>query len=702
MTMLNRLDIVFAPLLPEWLIAIGAGLALLLAAASWRAGLPAAGLALRLLAAAALALALLNPQMRHARLQPLDDIAIIVADLSSSQAIDARDARTRAASRELSRRLAALPNTETRTVFLRADDGRRGTRLIAALRDALADVPPERLAAVFLLTDGQVHDMPTRAAAALPPGYAAPVHVLITGRRAERDRWVRIERAARFGIVGQRVQLRFTVRQHPAPRPPAPVEIVVRLNGREYQRLRARTQEPVDIDLPVRHAGQNIVEIIAGAMPGGELSTRNNHAVHVFKGVRDRLKVLLVSGKPHPGERVWRDLLKSDPMVDLVHFTILRPPEKQDGTPIRELALIAFPTYELFVEKLNNFDLIIFDRYQRRAILPRDYLLNIVEYVRRGGAVLLTVGPEFAEPDSLYDTPLGELLPAAPTGTIIEQPFRARLSDTGARHPLTRVLAPARGGRDTWGRWYRVIAATPADDAQLLMRGARDMPLLALRRHGEGRVAALLSDHVWLWARRHDGGGPHVELMRRLAHWLMKEPELEEEQLTGRQEGLDLVIRRQTLADNAPPLTVEMPDGSTRALSWTRRAPGDFEARVRDAPAGLYRLRSGDLERMAAIGAIDTLEMRTLIASAAPLAPLAALSGGGTRWIAAGAGAQVRLPRLVKVARGMPAHGGGWLGVARAGAARTLDISHVPLFSGAAALAVLLLLLAAAWRRESR
>ena len=123
-------------------------------------------------------------------------------------------------------------------------------------------------------------------------------------------------------------------------------------------------------------------------------------------GVRDKLRVLLVSGEPHAGERTWRNLLKSDASVDLVHFTILRPPEKQDGTPINELSLIAFPTRELFQQKINEFQLIIFDRYARQGVLPIIYFDNIARYVRDGGAVLVAAGPDYASPTSIWRTPL--------------------------------------------------------------------------------------------------------------------------------------------------------------------------------------------------------------------------------------------------------------------------------------------------------
>ena len=703
--MRQQFDILFDPIVPVWLVGAGLVAAFLLLAVLWRAGFSRLALTLRALLALTLAAMLLDPRLRTQETEPLSDIAVIIADHSASQRLDGRLERTRAATRILQQRLAALPNTQTRTHVLPADDGRNGTRLISALKKALADIPPERFAGAFLVTDGLVHDMPADAARVLPRGYeGAPVHVLLTGRRNERDRWISIDRAGRYGIIGKELSITFRVRQHPMPRAPQPVRVRVRLNGKDVRRMQVLPGARALLRVPVRHAGQNVVELIAEPMAGApELTLRNNHVVHVFKGVRDRLRVLLISGKPHPGERIWRDLLKSDPMVDLVHFTILRPPEKQDGTPISELALIAFPTYELFVEKLHRFDLIIFDRYQRRSILSLDYLQNVVNYVREGGAVLFTAGPEFAEEDSLYHSPLADILPVAPTGQVIERPFRARLSDTGLRHPLTAGLGQ-RSLDETppWGRWFRVIAAqTKDDDAQVLMRGPDDMPLLTLARVGKGRVAALLSDHVWLWARRYDGGGPHVELMRRLAHWLMKEPDLEEEQLRARLVGGDLVITRRTLAETPPPLAVTTPDGKRLAPPWRRIAPGLFEARLPNAAPGLYHFTSGDLSRSFPVGVADAPEFRRLLSTADILRPLARATGGGVRRIATDNGEAVRLPALVQVDLGGAMNGRGWLGVVRRNAARALAVRHYPLFAGLAVLAALLLL-GAAWRLESR
>ena len=704
--MQQQFDILFDPIVPVWLIGAGLAVAAALLVILWRAGLSRMGLTLRALLALTLAAMLLDPRLRTQEKEPLADIALVIADHSASQGLDYRLARTRAATRLLQERLAALPNTEVQTRILPADDGTRGTRLIGALKKALANVPPERFAGAFLVTDGLAHDMPADVARALPKDYAgAPVHVLVTGRKDERDRWLTITRAGRYGIIGKALTLRFRVNEHPAPRALSPVTVTLRLDGEELRRMQVLPGREVRIRVPVRHAGQNVLELIAEPMRGApELTLRNNHVVHVFKGVRDRLRVLLISGKPHPGERIWRSLLKSDPMVDLVHFTILRPPSKQDGTPISELALIAFPTYELFVEKLHRFDLIIFDRYRRRSILSMDYLQNVVDYVRDGGAVLFTAGPEFAGDDSLYNTPLSELLPFRPSGRIIERPYRAMITEAGLRHPLTTGLGQAKDEvTPPWGRWFRLVETDLRDDsAEVLMKGPGDLPLLTLTRVGEGRVAALLSDHVWLWARKYDGGGPHVELMRRLVHWLMKEPDLEEEQLRARLSGADLVITRRTLKDVPPPLEVTTPAGKVLRPPWQKRSAGLFESRVRNAAAGLYHLRSGMLSRAFPVGAADVPEFRNLVATEEILAPLAVATGGGVHWLAAGAGTTVRLPGLVKMEAGAGMAGRGWLGVARRNAARVLAVRHYPLFTGLLVLAGVLLLLGAAWRLEGR
>ena len=503
----------FSPLLPIWLIAtfgaIAAGLVAYALIKRVRGGW------VRAVAVAALVIALMNPIVLREDREPLATVVALVTDESGSQTIDGRDETTAAAREALAESLAEFQEIELRDISAGSDFSGitvDGTQLFDALGSSLADVPPNRVGAVIMLTDGQVHDVPADGAM---PIAGAPLHVLLSGREDEQDRRIVIDNAPRFGIVGEEQVIRYRVLDDGVP-PTAGerVQVTVTRDGVPYAIESVIPGIESGLIVDITHGGPNIVEFEAEPLLG-ELTEVNNRAVVSIEGIRENLRVLLVSGEPHAGERTWRNLLKSDAAVDLVHFTILRPPEKQDGTPINQLSLIAFPTRELFSEKIDQFDLIIFDRYQHRGVLPILYFDNIARYVREGGALLVAAGPDYAEDGSLYDTPLSPVLPVAPTGEIIEQPYYAEVTELGERHPVTRNLTGSDTDPPNWGRWFRLIDVDrPAGN--VVMSGPEEKPLLVLNRQGEGRVALLLSDHAWLWARGYEGGGPHVDLLRRL------------------------------------------------------------------------------------------------------------------------------------------------------------------------------------------
>jgi hypothetical protein len=396
-------------------------------------------------------------------------------------------------------------------------------------------------------------------------------------------------------------------------------------------------------------------------------------------------------------------MLKSDAAVDLVHFTILRPPEKQDGTPINQLSLIAFPTRELFQEKLDQFDLIIFDRYQRRGVLPLLYLENVARYVERGGAVLVSAGDDYASALSLYRTPLGQILPAAPTGRVTEEPFKPELTDLGNKHPVTADLPGAHGGpkgdEPTWGRWFRVVDANPKD-GEVLMKGAEDKPLLVIGERGKGRVALLLSDHAWLWARGYDGGGPYSDLLRRLAHWLMKEPELEEETLKATSRGQTLSIERRSVQDEVEPVTVTSPSGKTETVTLDKGVHGEWRKAMNVDEQGVYRVASGNLASIVTVGRANTRELAAVTATDKPLAPILEETGGGAFWLGRTEGDAASLPRIAMIRSGHVMHGSDWLGLHKREAYHVKGVRLFPLFTGFLALALLLGLLAATWFRE--
>ncbi len=679
-------SIVFDPLLPWGVIYMLGALALaalLLAMARRLAGWP-----LRALALATIGAALTGPALQTEDRLPQSDILLALIDQTTSQDLGARADQTAAALDNLRAEVAALGNTELREVPFTDGAGDEGSLAMAALSQALAREPQARIAGAVIISDGIIHD------AGSSPAMPAPLHLLQTGNAADWDRRLIIKDAPAFGILGEemRISLRIEDEGTPPAGTPATTEITISVDTDAPATFTVPVGEDLELPLTLPHAGMNVLQLSLPAQVG-EMTARNNTALVQINGVRDRLRVLLVSGEPHTGERVWRNLLKSDPSVDLVHFTILRPPEKQDGTPTEQLALIAFPTRELFVEKIKDFDLIIFDRFSVQGLLPMEYLDNIVQYVRSGGTVLVSAGPEYGMVDSLWRSPLAEILPAEPTSRVIEQGFVPALTPLGLRHPVTAGLAAS---SQTWGRWFRMIEVIPRS-GQVVMSGPNNAPLLVLDRVGQGRIAVLASDHVWLWGRGFEGGGPQLDLLRRLAHWMLKEPELEEEALTTTATDLALNVQRRTVLEAAPPpLTITAPNGDAVELDMTKQADGRFGIDYAAPEAGLYRLVQGDLQRVVAVGISIPREYAQVVANSAALAPAIAATKGGIARIEDGP------IDLRHVSTGRTAAGRGWLGITPRGAYVTQGIRIAPLLPPWAWLALAAMLSLAAWLWEGR
>lgn len=647
---MNATALDFAPLIPwTWLAGLTTLALIAILAGAWQ---KLAGWLWRSLAVAAIALALANPSLVEEERDPLADIAVLVTDRSASMEVGER---TQAAD-AMAAAVRQLAETDPLLDLVEVEAGTSadGTRLFESVNSALASVPPDRLAGVILTTDGQIHDAPADPAAL---HLNAPVHQVLAGDRNAGDRRLVIEEAPRYGIVGQTVAFVLRV-EDDAMQGTAMVSF--RFEGGDPQTHRIPIGRSTRVEVPVERRGQNVIE--AEVEPGPqELSLINNRAAVSVNGVRDRLRVLLVTGEPHNGARAWRNLLKSDPSVDLVHFTILRPPDRRDSTPVEELALIGFPVQELFVERLSEFDLVIFDRYRRRNIMPPIYFDYIARYVEDGGALLVTAGPPFAGGPSLYRTPLAAVLPVRPTGYVSDGGFTPQTTPVGLRHPVTAGLEG--GGTDpSWGRWLRQIRGV-ALGGETLLQAPDGNPLLVVQRAGEGRAAIVMSDQTWLWARGFEGGGPYAEMFRRVAHWLMKEPELDEERLTAYANDGELHANRVTLADNAPPLQITWPDGAEQSAAMSQDDDGRYSVAVPAVGAGLVRLRSGDLTTVAALGPLNPLEYADLRPSAEQLAPVLEATHGGL--FAIGEGSDARLPDLRRTRLGADQAGRSWLGLQR-------------------------------------
>ncbi len=691
-------SISLSPLLPlEVLFGAGVFCLALLIFAAWK-GLR--GWVLRGLSLSILLVALAGPQLNEEERDGLSNIVFIIEDKTASQSLSDRADQVALALENIRSEIGGMRNFEIRELQVENDLTERdsGSLVLSALNEAASEVANTRIAGAILITDGRVHDVNVLTE------FPGPIHILQTGRRGDWDRRLRLTNAPNFGIVDEEVKIRFRIEED-GPVPTAlsgRAELTILIDGEQFGTFPLPTNEDIELPITIPHAGANIVQLqVTGTQ--NELTLRNNNAVLSINGVRDRLRVLLVSGEPHSGERVWRNLLKSDTAVDLVHFTILRPPEKVDGVPVRELSLIAFPTRTLFQEKIDEFDLIIFDRYRRRGMLSNRYLDNVVEYVQNGGAVLVAVGESFAAAESLFRTEIQTILPARPTSRIIEKGFHPKITELGERHPVTQGLeefSPVSGlneGVADWGRWFRLIEAEPRR-GNIVMTGAEDKPLLILDRVGEGRVSMLMSDHAWLWSRGFEGGGPQLEMLRRLAHWMMKEPELEEERLFAEVTGTSVTVTRRSISEESTRvLKIIRPDGEVEDVAMQPNGPGSWAYVFEGEENGLYKLSEGDAEAVIAIGPALPLEFEFAIAGSDVLDPLRTKTGGGLIRIEANANPDIRSVREGRVASGR-----GWLGLVDKKAYVTTSVRQSPILPAWLYLLISGLLAVTAWWFEGR
>jgi hypothetical protein len=560
------------------IIALGA---LTLMITGYAVGRRRPGAMLRMGMSTAILATILNP-VQEVR-DPLPTEVAIIVDKTASQSINSRDILTGSAYEKLLQNLSSGKNIKIRTIDVDGyKDGKPvdGTQLFTKLNKGVVEIPRNRLGAVFVLTDGQVHDAPGSISKMM---NGAPLHVLLSGEENEFDRRIVVEKVPHFGFVGENQILSFRVRDDgPVPGKNETVEISVSLDGQQLSPQYAEPGETVKVEFKLSSPGKSVIELKTATVKG-ELTETNNRAVTSIKGIREALNVLLVSGEPTRGTRMWRELLKTDPDTNLTHLSILYPSEKQDATPLKELAAIPFPAREIFGEKLQEFDLVIFNSYKKRGLLPEAYLKKIAEYVEEGGALMVTAGDEYAGNTSLAQTVLGEILPAKPEGNVTKQAYRPEVSDPGKRHPVTRDLP----GNGAWGRWFKVVDSS-VSAGDVLLEGAGEKPLLVLDREADGRVAVLLSDQAWLWARGYEGGGPYAELLHRISHWLMKNPEMEEEALHMFRQNNKVIVRQQTMGYLGSPIAVTKPSGKTITVTPEAVGPGQWQASLPADELGIY------------------------------------------------------------------------------------------------------------------
>tara|TARA_B100000686_G_scaffold305938_1_gene344920 strand:+ start:37113 stop:39035 length:1923 start_codon:yes stop_codon:yes gene_type:complete len=569
-------------------------------------------------------LSLTNPVIISENRESIPDTVAVLLDLSPSQNINNRKENALKTYDNIKKQLEKKDNIEVRYKTVK---GEKGTNIFQPLSSLTGDIPNTRLAGAIIITDGQIQDTPEINNL----NFVAPINFLITGNKDENDRRLIIEESPRFGIVGEEISIKLKVEDINSNTPNALVTI--NMNNDDKQSRSIPIGESINITFLLERAGITTlnIEVEKGK---NELTLKNNEAVISINAIRERLKVMLVSGEPNMGLRNWRNLLNSDPSVDLIHFTILRPPNKQDFTPVGELSLIPFPTRELFQLNLNEFDLIIFDQYHLRGILPEYYLKNIVEYVVNGGALLDTAGPSYAGPYSLSLSPLQSILPTEPTGEIITKEFTPKITKHGMRHPVTANLQDITNNQENnnWGSWYRMVEGL-AVDGDVLLEGPESRPLLVLNRIGQGRVAQILSDQSWVWTKSEENKGPQADLLRRLVHWLMKEPDLEENELSAKFENNTLIIKKNSLVPNLKPVTVISPSNESTQIELEDIGNGQQIAKILEPESGIWKLSYDNSSISIIIGNYNSYEYLDVRASDENVKPIAEYTLGSINWI---------------------------------------------------------------------
>jgi hypothetical protein len=350
--------------------------------------------------------------------------------------------------------------------------------------------------------------------------------------------------------------------------------------------------------------------------PQADEQIKENNAVgFVLEAVRDKIRVLLVCGRPSWNHRFLREALKGDPGIDLVSFIILRTATDAVNVPEGELSLIPFPTKKIFLEELHNFDLVIFENFSYRFYFPVQYLEKIRDFVSAGGGFWMLGGPLSFAAGAYAGTPIEELLPVAlealPLGEgYEEEAFRPELTPEGARHPFFRGIDGVAREEMPLFDGYNLSGPPGAGAAVLVDRPLADgrrQPIMVLGRYGEGRALAFLSGDLWRWnfemAGKGKGNFLYLSLVRQAIRWSIGDPTFQP--VTVRLESDHILPGQKVRADirvlgedYLPAVDTELrvflrrEDGSRRILPVSRESPGFFVVEAEVAGSGRYELEA--------------------------------------------------------------------------------------------------------------
>src|SRR5919197_6733917 len=425
------------------------------------------------------------------------------------------------------------------------------TDLLSALRAARAGDQGgtgKKLSGILLFSDGADNADLAGGVAGAARGVLAdleiPISTFLVGQDGLRDLAIERVKVDDFAFVRNSITVEVDVRGRGFSGEKVPVTLAREesvIGSRSVQLQSDDDVQTVSFSFTPDQTGRFVYTVSVPVFPG-EAVKDNNSRSFVLKVIRDRVRVLLVVGRPSWDERFLRGLLRQDPNIDLVSFYILRTGTEEMHVRQEELSLIPFPMEQIFDEKLHTFDVVMFQNfgYVDPSLSIRMYEENLERYVDQGGAFAM-LGGDLAFGAGRAEFPLlMKAMPVEATGQPPnEAPFQARLTPEGARHPVTAI---ASGGRSVEAAGES-LPAIPGANLTRAKPGAtvllahplesvdgKPAPLLAFWEYGRGRSLALTTDASWFWAfTSHADGTPDRSYDRfwsNALRWLVRDPEL--------------------------------------------------------------------------------------------------------------------------------------------------------------------------------
>ncbi len=348
----------------------------------------------------------------------------------------------------------------------------------------------------------------------------------------------------------------------------------------------------------------------------GEAVKSNNESNIILRVLRDKIRILMVSGSPSMNYRFMRMALKNDPSIELLSFIILRTPSDILNVPLQEQSLIPFPVDTLFAKELRNFDILIFDNLPAHLYIHPSYFRYVREFVRDGGGFAMIGGPNLMDGGRYFGSPVEEIIPVRPTNRRDDyrrdKPFRVRLNRKMRSHPLIQLSPDENENLRIWEDTVSldgINILNSKDSGFVLLESDDELshPILILGENAKGRSLVIGTDYFWKWymgmVENGKGNWAYLRFIDRMVRWLTRDPRLEPFEVIlpdGEGEiGKKVEFRIKVKKDFIPTHLTEKifpsvfnPDGKKIGLEVKKIAEsGEYICSFLPEEGGLYRLK---------------------------------------------------------------------------------------------------------------